>query len=148
MSSSNNHSLTTTKIALFKGKQIRKTLHNNEWWFAINDVIESLTDSSDPAQYFKRLKQRDKELAKLTDQGGVQFVPPLMLEVKTDGGKQKMYCWHTESIPKLMADAKAGGDIAGGARKNLEKRLGRSVVSGKNFLQNTEKRMAVKHAPK
>src|SRR4030043_885768 len=91
-----------TKIAIFKGKEIRKTLHNNEWWFVINDVIKSLTDSNDPAQYFKRLKQRDEELAKLTDKGGVQFVPPLMLEVETTGGKQKMYCWNTEGIFRLI----------------------------------------------
>ncbi|MFZ3091717.1 MAG: Bro-N domain-containing protein [Nitrospirota bacterium] len=92
----------TTKIALFKGRKIRKTIHNNEWWFVINDVIESLTDSNDPAQYFKRLKQRDEELAKLTDKGGVQFVPPLMLEVETIGGRQKMYCWNTEGIFRLI----------------------------------------------
>ena len=63
-------------------------MFNKEWWFVINDVIESLTDSTDPAQYFKRLKEKDDELAKLTIQGGVQFVPPLMLEVETAGGKQ------------------------------------------------------------
>ena len=91
-----------TKIALFKGRNIRKTLHNKEWWFVINDVIQSLTDSGDPAQYFKRLKERDEELAKLTDQGGVQFVPPLMLEVETAGGRQKMYCWNTEGIFRLV----------------------------------------------
>lgn len=91
-----------TKIALFKGEKIRKTLHNNEWWFVINDVIESLTDSNDSAQYFKRLKQRDKELAKLMDKGGVQFVPPLRLEVETSGGKQKMFCWNTEGIFRLI----------------------------------------------
>ncbi|MBU2495612.1 MAG: hypothetical protein ABIK20_04575 [Candidatus Omnitrophota bacterium] len=79
----------STKIVLFKGRKIRKTIHNNEWWFVINDVVESLTDSNDPVQYFKRLKQRDKELAKLTDKGGVQFVPPLTLEVETAGGGQK-----------------------------------------------------------
>lgn len=91
-----------TKIALFKGKQIRKTLHQDEWWFVINDIIEALTDSKDPAQYFKKLKQRDKELAKLTDQGGVQFVPPLMLEIETAGGRQKAYCWNTEGIFRLI----------------------------------------------
>ncbi|MEK7449338.1 MAG: Bro-N domain-containing protein [Planctomycetota bacterium] len=91
-----------TKIALFKGKKIRKTLHNNEWWFVVNDVISALTDSNDPAQYFKRLKQRDEELAKLTDKGEVQFVPPLMLEIDTTGGKQKMYCWNTEGIFRLI----------------------------------------------
>ncbi len=92
----------TTKIALFKGKKIRKTLHNNEWWFVVNDIIEALTDSNDPAQYFKRMKERDEELAKLTDKGGVQLVPPLMLEVKTLGGKQKSYCWNTEGIFRLI----------------------------------------------
>jgi len=90
------------KIAIFKGRKIRKTFHNNEWWFVINDVISALTDSNDPAQYFKRLKQRDEELAKLTDKGGVQFVPPLMLEIDTAGGIQKMYCWNTEGIFRLI----------------------------------------------
>jgi len=91
-----------TKIALFKGKKIRKTIYQNEWWFVINDVIKSLTDSNDPAQYFKRLKVRDEELAKFTDKGGVQFVPPLMLEVENAGGGQKMYCWNTEGIFRLI----------------------------------------------
>jgi len=92
----------TTKIVLFKNKQVRKTLYQNEWWFVVNDVIEALTDSRDPAQYFKRLKERDEELAKLTDKGGVQFVPPLMLDIKTPGGVQKAYCWHTEGIFRLI----------------------------------------------
>jgi prophage antirepressor-like protein len=92
-----------SKIALFKGKKIRKIIYQNEWWFSVNDVIESLTDSLDPAQYFKRLKQRDEELAKLVNnKGGVQFVPPLKLSIKTAGGMQKMYCWNTEGIFRLV----------------------------------------------
>lgn len=91
-----------SKIALFQKKEIRKIIHENEWWFVINDVIAALTDSSDPAQYFKRMKSRDLELKKLTEQGGVQLVPPLMLEIETAGGKQKMYCWHTEGIFRLI----------------------------------------------
>lgn len=92
----------TKKILLFKKQKIRRTLYNNEWWFVINDVVKSLTDSMDAAQYFKRLKQRDPELAKLTAKGGVQFVPPLMLEVETEGGIQKMYCWNTEGVFRLI----------------------------------------------
>ena len=92
----------TTRIAIFKGKKVRKTIHKNEWWFVINDVIQSLTDSRDPSQYFKRLKTRDVELAKLTDEGGVQFVPPLMLEVETAGGKQKMYCAELRKILNIQ----------------------------------------------
>ena len=91
-----------TKIALFKGKEVRKILYKNEWWFVVNDIIEVSTGSSDSAQYFKRLKQRDEELATLIEKGVVQFVPPLMLSVKTHGGVQKAYCWHTEGIFRLI----------------------------------------------
>ena len=90
------------KIAIFRSKKIRRTIYKNEWWFSVNDIIEALTDSRDPAQYFKRLKERDKELAKLTGKGGVQFVPPLMLKIDTLGGKQKTYCWHTEGVFRLI----------------------------------------------
>ena len=89
-------------IVLFKKTKIRRTLYKGEWWFVVNDVISSLTESTDPAQYFKRLKQRDAELAGLIDKGGVQFVPPLMLEVNTSGGIQKMYCWNIEGVFRLI----------------------------------------------
>lgn len=39
-------------------------------------------------------------------------------------------------VPKLKADAKRGGNIAGVARNQLEKELGRTVVSKKNYLVN------------
>jgi hypothetical protein len=48
----------TTKIALFKGKKIRKTLHQNEWWFSVVDVIEALTDSDRPSAYWTAMKAR------------------------------------------------------------------------------------------
>ena len=35
-----------TRIALFQRKEIRRTIHNNEWWFVITDVIAALTDSA------------------------------------------------------------------------------------------------------
>src|SRR3989344_1226798 len=93
---------TPTNIAVFKGKEIRKSLYNGQWWFVVNDIIAALTDSVDPAQYFKRLKKRDKGLAILVDKGGVQIVPPLALGIKTSGGTQTMYCWHTEGIFRLI----------------------------------------------
>ena len=48
----------TNRIALFKGKQIRKTLHNGEWWFSVVDIVEALTDSVDPRDYWFRMKER------------------------------------------------------------------------------------------
>ncbi len=43
-----------TKLVVFKDKKIRRTLHNEEWWFSVADVVEALTDSSDPRQYIKQ----------------------------------------------------------------------------------------------
>ncbi len=50
----------------------------------------------------------------------------------------------SRGVAKLKSDAKAGGDIAGGARKKLEKRLGRSVVTKKNFLKDSESKKKLK----
>ena len=40
----------------------------------------------------------------------------------------------SRGLPKLKSDAKEGGEIAGGARRSLERRLGRSIVSKRNYL--------------
>lgn len=47
-------------------------------------------------------------------------------------------------MKKLKTDAKAGGDIAGGARKNLEKKLRKPIVSKKNFLIEPEDQKRLK----
>lgn len=84
--------ITTTKIAIFRKREIRKTIHNKEWWFVVEDVVLALTDSNDPKQYIQRMKQRDEELAK----GWVQIVHTLAIE--TTGGKQRMICANIEGI--------------------------------------------------
>jgi DNA-damage-inducible protein D len=86
----------TTSIALFKGKQVRKTLHNNEWWFVVNDVIEILTDTSSVRDYVRKMRSRDIELGK----GWGQFVTPLC--VSTEGGIQKLNCANTENIFRII----------------------------------------------
>lgn len=45
---------------------------------------------------------------------------------------------NSSGLPKLRSDAKAGGQIAGDARKALEKRLKRPVVSRENYLLRSE----------
>ncbi len=51
---------------------------------------------------------------------------------------------NSKGTTKLKSDAKAGGDIAGGARKKLEERLGRSIVTKRSFLKNSENRKKLK----
>ena len=86
----------TTKIAILKGQKVRKTIHNNEWWFVVEDAVLALIDSSDPKQYVSRMKQRDSELNK----GWVQIVHTL--SVKTEGGTQRMNCANTEGIFRII----------------------------------------------
>ena len=86
----------TTKIAIFRGKQIRKTLHNNQWYFSIGDVIIVLTDTPNSSDYIKKMRKRDPELAK----GWGQIVTPLVVD--TSGGPQKMNCANTEGIFRII----------------------------------------------
>ncbi len=87
----------TTKIAIFKGKQVRKTIHHNEWWFSVADVIEVLTDSSDPKQYIKKMRQRDSQL----DSNWGTICTPLEM-VAQDGKKREVNCANTEGIFRII----------------------------------------------
>lgn len=45
-----------------------------------------------------------------------------------------------KEFPDLKHSAREGGDIAKNARKELEQKIGKSVVSNENYLQLTEKK--------
>ncbi|MCH9643499.1 MAG: Bro-N domain-containing protein [Gammaproteobacteria bacterium] len=46
------------KIVVFKDKTIRRTLHQNEWWFSVVDVVRALSESSNPRRYWSDLKRQ------------------------------------------------------------------------------------------
>ena len=87
----------TTKIALFKGKKIRKLLYENEWYFSVIDVVEALTDSVNPRDYWFKMKIRVKsedgiELSTICQQ----------LKLKPDGKMRETDCAHTESVFRII----------------------------------------------
>ncbi|MFA7239868.1 MAG: BRO family protein [Sulfuricellaceae bacterium] len=84
------------QVALFERQAVRRTWHNNEWWFAIVDVVEALTDSVKPAGYIKDLRKRDSSLA----QGWGQIASPLRIE--TSGGVQLVNCANTEGMLRIV----------------------------------------------
>jgi len=85
-----------TRIALFQRREIRRTIHNNEWWFIITDVVAALTDSVDPQGYIKDMRRRDPQLAK----GWGQIATPL--PIPTPGGPQKLNCANTEGLFRII----------------------------------------------
>ncbi len=83
-------------LVVFQGKRIRRTWHNNEWWFSIVDIVGVLTDSINPKGYIKDMRRRDNELSK----GWGQIATPLLIETK--GGKQSVNCANTEGIFRII----------------------------------------------
>ncbi len=84
------------KLVIFQEKEIRRVWHNDEWWFVLEDVVLTLTDSNDVKQYIRRMRSRDLELSK----GWVQIVLPLPVETK--GGVQNINCANTEGIFRIV----------------------------------------------
>lgn len=87
---------TKKHLVVFQSKKIRRTLHHNEWWFVINDVVEALTGTVNFSDYIKKMRIRDEELSK----GWGQIVTPLSVE--TSGGVQKLNCANTEGIFRII----------------------------------------------
>lgn len=92
-SNDKNHELSTMKLAVFQGREIRKIIHGNEWHFSIVDVIEILTDSPEPASYWSKVKNDDSELRRNWTK--------LKLESK-DGKKRDTECANTEDIFRII----------------------------------------------
>ncbi len=47
------------KIIVFESKKIEPIWHNEKWYFSVVDVVETLTDSPIPHQYWGKVKQRE-----------------------------------------------------------------------------------------
>ena len=90
----------TTKIAIFKGKKVRKTIHNNEWWFSVVDVVQALTDQTDNTtarKYWNKLAQR------LRDEGGEVVTNCHRLKLKASDNKlRETDCSNTEGIFRII----------------------------------------------
>ena len=83
-----------TKIAVFRGKSIRKVIYRNEWYFSVIDVIAAITESENPRDYWYKMKVRveNEVKAQLST-----FCRQLKLE-STDEKKNKTDCANTESM--------------------------------------------------
>lgn len=86
------------EIKIFGEQQVRSVWDDSteEWYFVVVDVVAALTDSVNPTDYIKKMRQRDPEFAK----GWGQIVTPLA--IPTAGGKQKVNCATAKGIFRII----------------------------------------------
>jgi DNA-damage-inducible protein D len=76
---------TTTSIALFQERSVRRCWHNEQWYFSVIDVIAVLTDSDNPRRYWSDLKR------KLVAEGYSQVYEKIVqLKMEAPDGKQRL----------------------------------------------------------
>lgn len=80
-------------LIVFQDKKIRRIWHNNEWYFSVIDVVQALTDSPSPRQYWGVLKGRENQL--------LIFCLQLKLPA-SDGKYYATDCANTESIFRIV----------------------------------------------
>jgi hypothetical protein len=88
----------STQISIFKNKKIRKILHKNEWFFSVVDVVEALTESINPRDYWFKLKTR------FENEEGLQL-STVCLQLKLESSDGKNYltdCANTEGIFRII----------------------------------------------
>jgi prophage antirepressor-like protein len=88
----------TSRLAVFEGKQIRKILHEGEWWFSIIDVVEVLVGGDRPRKYWNDLKK------KLTAEGYSELSEKIgQLKMAAPDGKQRLTdCANTETLFRVI----------------------------------------------
>ena len=80
-------------LVVFQGKHIRRIWHDNEWYFSVVDIVEILTDSPAPRQYWGVLKGREPQLLTIC----------LQLKLKSvDGKSYATDCVNTQNAFRLI----------------------------------------------
>jgi DNA-damage-inducible protein D len=81
------------ELTPFEGKKIRKVWHDEQWFFAVIDVIAVLTDSASPSKYWNNIKIKENQLSLILRK--FKFLAP-------DGKMRSTDCANTEGIFRIV----------------------------------------------
>jgi prophage antirepressor-like protein len=86
------------RVAVFEGTQIRKIMHEGEWWFSIIDIIEVLTGNGRPRKYWSDLKK------KLILEGYLEVSEKIgqLKMMSSDGKMRATDCANTETMFRVI----------------------------------------------
>ncbi|HAF44313.1 MAG TPA: phage antirepressor protein [Gallionellaceae bacterium] len=86
-------------LVVFQEKAIRRSWHNEEWWFSVIDVVGVLSESNNPNRYWSDLKRKLAQEA-----GSVQpYEKIVRLKLSAPDGKQRETdCGNTETLFRII----------------------------------------------
>lgn len=85
------------KLVIFEDKKIRRIWQDEEWYFSVIDVVQVLTDSNNPRNYWSMLKKRELEAGIELSTNCVQ-----LKLTSTDGKSYLTDCANTKSLFRLI----------------------------------------------
>ncbi len=83
-------------LVVFRDKRIRRIWHNGEWFYSVIDVVQALTDSPTPRQYWGKVKDREFLALQLS---------PIWIQLKLPSADGKLYetdCANTKSLFRII----------------------------------------------
>ncbi len=85
-------------VVVFSDHKIRRVFLDDAWWFSVIDVIQTLTDSTNPRDYWYKMKVRvgEEDASELST-----FCRQLKLEA-TDGKMRETDCANTEGLFRII----------------------------------------------
>ena len=121
----------------------KRGLQTEREYAILTAEISKATFGMTPSEY-KRFKGLQKE--NLRDHmDDIELILTMLGEATTTRFTRER---DSNEFQHLKKDAKDGGDVAGSTRKDIEQKLGKSVVSNDNFLEKSEEQKRLTHKKK
>lgn len=121
----------------------KRGLQAEKGFAILTSEISKATFDMTPSEY-KKFKGLEKE--NLRDHmDDIELILTMLGEATTTRFTRER---DSKEFQKLKKDARDGGDVAGSTRKDIEQKLGKSVITSDNFLGKTEEKKRLEYKKK
>lgn len=86
------------KIVVFGARRIRRTWHDDQWYFSVVDIIAALTDSDAPNKYWTAMKRREAQ----TSGFQLSTICRQLKLTSSDGKAYKTECANTQAAFRII----------------------------------------------
>lgn len=91
-------------LHIFRDNEIVKAYVNDEWYFAVNDVIAALSGSANPRAYLNNMRRREPELKNYIENNC------LLIEMHRPSGKtRRMLAGNARAIMRIAQSVRSSG---------------------------------------